>query len=257
MLLPVVAVAGAGLLTFRSSVGSLEEFRDETVGESKPIESVRDLLSRADDVGEGYVEQQDPAMGRRFENLQSRIDRGFAELTTLSTPEERRLAASARSRWEHAVVAVDTAASLPADRDGARLDDFHDFIDEAGALVADAYSLNVNQVDNEISFQQQGERAQLLTALAILISGLIAACLLARRLRRSITSPLASLENAASRLGSDELSHRIPVTGDDEIARVSRAFNDMAGQLQRSREELQYPADPSRHHPDATVGRVG
>lgn len=255
MLLPLVAVAAAGLLTFRSSVAGLTEFRDETVGESKPIETVRNLLVRADEVGEIYVEHEDPAMGRRFEKLHSQIDRGFAALTTLSAPKERSLANSARSRWDYAVAAIGTAAYLPAGRDSARLDDFHDFIDQAGELVADAYSLNVSQVDVEISSLQQRARTQLLTALATLLTGLVAAGLLARRLHRSIAAPLASLENAAAQFGSDELSHRIPVTGDDELARVSRAFNGMAGQLQRSREELQYQAlhDPLTGLPNMTL----
>jgi ABC-type sugar transport system substrate-binding protein len=41
MLLPVAAVAAAGLVTFRLSVSALEEFRQETVEESKRIEAVR------------------------------------------------------------------------------------------------------------------------------------------------------------------------------------------------------------------------
>jgi hypothetical protein len=51
MLLPVAAVAGAGLVTFRLSISALEEFRQETVEESRRIEEVRDLLVEADDLG--------------------------------------------------------------------------------------------------------------------------------------------------------------------------------------------------------------
>ena len=255
MLLPLVAVAGAGVMTFRSSVAALEDFRDETVGESKPIESVRELLVRADDVGENYVEKDDRAMGRRFKKLSSRIDRGFAELATLSSPQERRVAASARARWKQAFAAANTAASLPSGRYGVKLDEFHDVIDEAGSLVADAYSLNLNQVADEISSVQQRERRQLWTALAILVISSIAAGLLSRRVYRSITTPLALLERAATQFGSDELSHRISVTGDDELARVSHAFNDMAGKLQRSTDELHSQArhDPLTGLPNRTL----
>jgi diguanylate cyclase (GGDEF)-like protein len=255
MLLPVVAVAGAGVLTFRSSVATLEDFRDETVGESKPIESVRELLVRADDIGENYVEMDDRAMGRRFKKLSSKIDRGFAELATLSSPQERRVAALARARWKQAFAAARIAASLPSGRYGVKLDEFHDVIDEAGSLVADAYSLNLNQVADEISSLQQRERRQLWTALAILVISSIAAGLLGRRVYRSITTPLALLEKAATQFGSDELSHRISVTGDDELARVSRAFNDMAGKLQRSTDELHSQArhDPLTGLPNRTL----
>ena len=66
MLLPVAAVAGAGLITFRFSISALEEFRAETVDESRRIEEVRDLLVEADDLGEASVEETDPATGEQF-----------------------------------------------------------------------------------------------------------------------------------------------------------------------------------------------
>src|SRR5215218_6171920 len=77
MLLPVAAVAVAGLVTFRLSVSALEEFREETVEESKLIEEVRDLLVEADDLGEASVEEADPATSKRFVAHSALIDRRF------------------------------------------------------------------------------------------------------------------------------------------------------------------------------------
>jgi PAS domain S-box-containing protein len=82
------------------------------------------------------------------------------------------------------------------------------------------------------------EQAQLLAGLAALVLGSTVALLLARRLGRSITRPLLSLKDAAARFGSDDLSHRIPVSGDDELAQLGNAFNAMASSLQRSRADL-------------------
>ena len=65
---------------------------------------------------------------------------------------------------------------------------------------------------------------------------------LARRLRRSIAVPLLSLEEAATKFGSDELSHRIHVSHDDELGRVGNAFNIMAGRLDASRADLRHIA---------------
>ena len=48
MLLALVAVAGARVLTFRTTANALEEFRAETVGESQRVADVRSLpLPRA------------------------------------------------------------------------------------------------------------------------------------------------------------------------------------------------------------------
>jgi signal transduction histidine kinase len=238
MLLPVLAVAGTGVVTFRASAGALEYLSKESLDEAKPIENVRDLLVRADDLGEGYVESEDPALGKSFLALSERIDEAFVQLSTLSTQAERELASSARLLWEDAFAAAGKAASGGPEVRESELDLFHDALDEAASLTANLYSLNVTEIAGEISSLRLREQVQLLAGLAILIVSSIVVFIMARRLGRSITTPVLALEEAAARFGSDDLSHRIPVKGDDELAHVGHAFNAMAGKLHRSIEEL-------------------
>jgi diguanylate cyclase (GGDEF)-like protein/PAS domain S-box-containing protein len=239
MLLPVAAVAGAGLITFRLSISALEDFREETVEESKRIEEVRDLLVEADDLGEASVEGDDPATGERFVAHSALIDRRFDDLQTLATQQERQLAAAADAIWRRSAADIEAAKVVPSG--GAtddRLDPFHDHIDEAASILADLHSLNGNQVADEISSLRRREQNQLLAGLAALVIGSTAALFLARRLGRSITRPLLSLKDAATRFGSDDLSHRIPVSGDDELAQLGNSFNAMASSLDKSRADL-------------------
>jgi HAMP domain-containing protein len=239
MLLPVAAVAGAGLVTFRLSISALEEFREETVEESKRIEEVRDLLVEADDLGEASVEEEDPAAGERFVTLSALIDRRFGDLQTLATQQERQLAAEAEAIWEKCAADIAVAKTLPSG--GAtddRLDPFHDHIDEAASILADLQTFNGNQVAGEISSLRRREPYQLLAGLTALVIGSTAALFLARRMGRSITRPLLSSKEAATRFGSDDLSHRIPVSGDDELAQLGNAFNAMASSLDKSRADL-------------------
>jgi diguanylate cyclase (GGDEF)-like protein/PAS domain S-box-containing protein len=239
MLLPVAAVAGAGLVTFRLSISALEEFREETVEESKRIEAVRDLLVEADDLGEASVEEDDPATGRRFVALGALIDRHFDDLQTLATQQERQLAAKADAVWQQSAADIEAAKAVPKGRaTDDRLDPFHDHIDEAASILADLHSLNGSQVADEISSLRRREQNQLLAGLAALAIGSTVALLLARRLGRSITQPLLSLKDAATRFGSDDLSHRIPVSGEDELAQLGNAFNAMASSLHKSRADL-------------------
>jgi diguanylate cyclase (GGDEF)-like protein/PAS domain S-box-containing protein len=239
MLLPVAAVAVSGLVTFRISVSALEEFREETVEESKLIEEVRDLLVEADDLGEASVEEADPATTKRFVAHSALIDRRFDDLQTLATQQERQLAAEAEAMWKTSAADIEAAKAVPEDRaTDNRLDPFHDHIDEAASILADLHSLNGNQVADEISSLRRREQDQLLAGLAALVLGSTAALLLARRLGRSITRPLLSLKDAAARFGSDDLSHRIPVSGDDELAQLGNAFNAMASSLDESRADL-------------------
>jgi diguanylate cyclase (GGDEF)-like protein/PAS domain S-box-containing protein len=239
MLLPVAAVAAAGLVTFRLSVSALEQFRQETVEESKRIEAVRKLLVEADDLGEAAVEENDPATAEAFVALSALIDRRFDDLQTLATQPERQLAAEAEALWEKSAADIEAAKAASTKRTADdRLDPFHDHIDEAGSKLADLHSLNGNQVADEISSLRRREQEQLLAGLAALVLGSTVALLLTRRLGRSITRPLQSLKEAATRFGSDDLSHRIPVSGDDELAQLGNAFNAMAGSLQTSRADL-------------------
>jgi two-component system, OmpR family, sensor kinase len=75
-------------------------------------------------------------------------------------------------------------------------------------------------------------RLLLATGLAVAVAAL-AAWLLAGRL----TAPLARLVTAARRVGEGDLSTRVRVDGDGEVAEVAAAFNDMAAGLERAQGE--------------------
>jgi two-component system, OmpR family, sensor kinase len=76
------------------------------------------------------------------------------------------------------------------------------------------------------------QRLLLATALAV-----AAAALLAWLLAGRLAGPLDRLRVAARRLGAGDLSTRVVVEGDDEVAEVATAFNEMAAGLQDAQEE--------------------
>jgi two-component system OmpR family sensor kinase len=76
------------------------------------------------------------------------------------------------------------------------------------------------------------ERLLLAGALAVAAAALVA-WLLAGRL----AAPLGRLRVAARRVGAGDLSTRVAVEGDDEVAEVAAAFNDMAAGLQDAQAE--------------------
>ncbi len=238
MLLPLLTIAGTGVLTFRTSIRGLEEFRAETVDENNRIEATRSLLVDADDLGEAYAEQESAVSGKRYSALARHVDRLFGDLRSLNTERERKLALDARSLWQQAGRDLgNTISRPPGITVDEGLDPFHDHIDEAASVLADLVSLNGGQVATEISALRDREQVQLLAALASLLVGLIVAALLARGLHRTIATPLLLLEDAATRFGADDVSHRIAVKGNDELAQVAHAFNTMATKLETSRAE--------------------
>jgi two-component system OmpR family sensor kinase len=66
---------------------------------------------------------------------------------------------------------------------------------------------------------------------------LVVAVLVSAYLARHLTRPLAAMEATTGAIASGDLSARVPVTGrpDDELARLARAIDGMAGQLEVAR----------------------
>jgi signal transduction histidine kinase len=95
-------------------------------------------------------------------------------------------------------------------------------------------------VEGGMGYNQSDERF-LLGRLnqAALTAGLIAgglAMLLALYLAYRLLRPVRALTQAAERLGQGDLSQRVSVRGDDELAMLGRTFNHMAASLQHAEE---------------------
>lgn len=87
----------------------------------------------------------------------------------------------------------------------------------------------------------QGDETFLVSRItnAALIAGLIAgalALLLASVLAYRLLRPVRELTHAAERMASGDLSQRVPVRGNDELATLGIAFNQMADALQQAEE---------------------
>jgi two-component system sensor histidine kinase MtrB len=79
------------------------------------------------------------------------------------------------------------------------------------------------------------QRTVLLSGIALVLLVLATVFLVTRQVVR----PVRVAAQTAGRLAGGDLSQRIPVHGTDDIARLGRAFNDMAGSLQRQIRRLE------------------
>lgn len=106
-----------------------------------------------------------------------------------------------------------------------------------GIEVYDFVSLQPQQED----LNRLGQNSAIAAAVAVAISlilGLVAS--------RGVLLPLRRLGIAARRLGSGKLDTRVEVRGNDEVADVSRTFNETAEALERSIAELRSLESSSR-----------
>jgi two-component system OmpR family sensor kinase len=78
-------------------------------------------------------------------------------------------------------------------------------------------------------------RPVLISVLLAGVGGVLLAVLLSYLLARRLTRPIAALASATSRLASGEAGVSVAVQGEDELANLGRAFNQMSVQLARAR----------------------
>lgn len=77
---------------------------------------------------------------------------------------------------------------------------------------------------------------------AVVVTGLLLVGLLlvlAWMLTRQVVSPVRAAARTAMKLSTGQLSERMRVRGEDDLAQLARAFNDMAGSLQRQIKQLE------------------
>ncbi len=110
----------------------------------------------------------------------------------------------------------------------------------AGTPIRDAHG---NTLGAFVVTVSGTERAQVVRSLywAALVAGTLGlglALVLSVLLANRITAPIADLVRASRELARGNLAYRIPPSGDDEMARLSEAFNQMAASLHEHRERL-------------------
>jgi diguanylate cyclase (GGDEF)-like protein len=248
LLVPLIVGTVVGVAMFRSSIGSLEAFQHDAIDSTARVNEASELMALADDVGEQYVEEGDAISGEEFRSISQRV---VDILAALSKGSEQELAviAEVETQWATVLRDLDEAAAIPQDDyTDAALDPFHDDLDDGLSMLAGVNALHTIEVADEIASMRQSEQLQLVVGLAMLIAGVATASLIVRWAHRSVTARLGLLESAAVRLGSDDLSYRVDVGGDDELGRVGDAFNTMAVRLTMSRDQLQHQA----HHDPLT-----
>lgn len=126
------------------------------------------------------------------------------------------------------------AADLKLEKDewGTTLSGYAPIRDSLGKPVAilgvDMDAKNVYLMENQIR-----ERSFI-----ILVMGLLVAILLGFFISKRVAGPINKLKTGIEYINEGHLHHQVRVVGDDEIAQLARAFNEMAQGLHESRQKL-------------------
>ncbi len=112
-------------------------------------------------------------------------------------------------------------------------------------VVASSPSLFIVVTASTEALRDQLDALQIVLAIAIILSVLLAGCggwLLARR----SLSPLAAMASATERITANNLDERLPVVAKDELGRLASRFNELLSRLSASfSQQRQFMADAS------------
>lgn len=95
------------------------------------------------------------------------------------------------------------------------------------------------KVEMPRNIYQSSKKTILLLALSLIISGIVAAFLIYHYLDRNLLRRLDKITSSVVQIGkSNDLSSRVPVLGDDELANLAISVNEMLKSLEKSNIEL-------------------
>jgi PAS domain S-box-containing protein len=105
--------------------------------------------------------------------------------------------------------------------------------------ISDAISKSPAEFDR-LKARQRNVRAQGLSTLGVLTLLLVFASMWAAiHIARGIATPIQALAEAADEVARGNLSHRVDVVAEDELALLAESFNQMTAQLQENRQRLE------------------
>jgi diguanylate cyclase (GGDEF)-like protein len=142
------------------------------------------------------------------------------------------------------------SADLPADSGGVTVDLEHDSV-RAAALTLDGAPAGTRLVLT--TGAGEGFVARAPTVGLILVGFFALASFFIFILLRMLQGQVASMLEAARRIGRGDFSGEVPVEGNDELAGLAREFNKMSGQLSEQMTQLQR----QREELDQSVRRIG
>jgi hypothetical protein len=121
---------------------------------------------------------------------------------------------------------------------GANVDDFHKAATESGKRIDSL----IASADAKFKLEREGLQSTIserlaTTALGLSVSTLVMIVLvivIAIWLANVLTNRITEMSGGIRRFQEGDLSHRLPVRGQDEMAEMAKSFNAMAGEVQKS-----------------------
>lgn len=246
MLLPLVVLAVIALVSLQRVTHAVDDVVQEATQELATVLRLQIMIQRAlivthDSLVPPHGEPLDP---ERVSQASSDVDAAFEQAIAgpFALAGERTLVVAARDAWRQGRQVGHALAARAFPREGATVADeirqLHSHVARALEMLDQVQALAQEEMNDQLANAATVRRGVLVGIGSVFLLGLGAAAMVGTGLARSIISPLRVLETGAHRFGTGDLTHRVPMTGEDELAQLARTFNVMADRLAESQAAL-------------------
>ncbi len=243
VLLPYLGLAGVGMVGFRLVLDSVEAIYWEAVVENKSVGVIEQALDDLALAVELYAARGGPAERAQLEQRIVRFQAAVAGLSPASFHDVREHRLIERLTGQASVVvqrgrevAYIERPEAGSERAGRELAGFDRGIGGLRITLNQLQAIGLDEMAGEVQHAAGVIRRAIvwgIIAIALSVAGGVGLALV---FSAWISRPIRAIQEGSQQMARGNLSHRIPATAGGELGEVSRAFNEMAAELQASQQ---------------------
>ncbi|MGQ9860765.1 MAG: methyl-accepting chemotaxis protein [Thiobacillaceae bacterium] len=229
--------------TYEASQSAIDQLQDIRYQQA----TIRNLIQEARLSGDAFAAQEWFDEADKRIRVVSELIQSFGQRSM--PPEEKRLFDQyADMRMRYGVEGIAPIRDMLAAEDFDRAaEHFKTVLQPATAQLDKATNALIAYVKKEAQGTREKIAAQSealqAVSMAVMAIGLIMSVILSLLIRRSIVSSTGELERASQQFATGDLSDQVRIDGRDELARLGRSFNAMAGEFSRLIGEIRRSAE--------------
>ena len=239
LLIPLVALAGAGYYIYLNTVASFDSVMDEVFLHGLPVGEVRELLFQVSLPVTNHLISSNREEREKYIRIKKLINQmledAIAARADDNSQSNKEMIRQASVEWQTAMVHADNLVLRRdeiSEEEATRL--FNQFDHYLGLAIAEVllYHQNINQtiINKRENVDKHLKNVRFISVVIIIIAFLVSVIIILFFVRNVIL-PLQAIEKGAVQFGQGDFSRRIEITARNELGKLAVTFNSMADKL--------------------------
>ena len=240
LLIPLVALAGAGYYIYLNTVASFDSVMDEVFLHGLPVGEVRELLFQVSLPVTNHLISSNREEREKYIRIKKLINQmledAIAARADDNSQSNKEMIRQASVEWQTAMVHADNLVLRRdeiSEEEATRL--FNQFDHHLGLAIAEVllYHQNINQtiINKRENVDKHLKNVRFISVVIIIIAFLVSVIIILFFVRNVIL-PLQAIEKGAVQFGQGDFSRRIEITARNELGKLAVTFNSMADKLE-------------------------